>query len=574
MPAVPTTGSAGAGRGWPGFLISISPTTSGPQAAPATLLVVDDPRTLQVRTGAARRRMAAGATAVVVARDVGELPHVCNVVVEVDRDGRASVRDGRGRHVEDVVVAGLAADVAMQAARHLAGYHDPEVLDGTSRLPDSVDLVALTGPGALSERQLAAAWRARRGRTPQALVGLTADGTVELDLVRDGPHALVAGTTGSGKSELLRSLVAALALGSSPEDLTFLLVDYKGGSAFDACADLPHVVGVITDLDDHLAERALRSLGAELRRREALLRSAGVGDLAAYRELENDEPLARLVVVIDEFATLAAELPEFLRALVGVAQRGRSLGVHLVLATQRPGHAISDDIRANTNLRIALRVQDPAESVDVVGTTTASRLPRRRPGRAVVRLGADEELVMQTARVTAAAANEASQPVRIRPFGSREATPAEPGGRTDLELLVDAARRAARALGLAAPRRPWLDPLPAAIGLDAMPPGTVALADDPDHQCRHEVGWDPPSGHVLLCGGRGSGTTTALAALALDVARRWSPDEAHLLVADLGGGTLAPLAGLPHTGAVVTAGDRERIERFVRVLRQGARATA
>ena len=124
----------------------------GPQAAPATLLVVDDPRTLQVRTGAARRRMAAGATAVVVAREVGELPHVCNVVVEVDRDGRASVRDGRGRHVEDVVVAGLAADVAMQAARHLAGYHDPEVLDGTSRLPDSVDLVALTGPGALSER--------------------------------------------------------------------------------------------------------------------------------------------------------------------------------------------------------------------------------------------------------------------------------------------------------------------------------------------------------------------------------------------------------------------------------------
>ena len=123
-----------------------------------------------------------------------------------------------------------------------------------------------------------------------------------------------------------------------------------------------------------------------------------------------------------------------------------------------PADAISDDIRANTNLRIALRVQDPAESVDVVGTTTASRLPRRRPGRAVVRLGADEELVMQTARVTATAANEASQPVRVRPFGTRAATPAEPGGRTDLELLVDAARRAARALGLAAPRRPWLDP--------------------------------------------------------------------------------------------------------------------
>ena len=214
--------------------------------------------------------MAAGATAIVVAGDVGELPHVCNVVVVVDRDGRASVRDGRGRHVEEVVLAGMSTDVAMQAARHLAGYHDPEALDGTGRLPDAVDLVALTGPGALSERQLAAAWRARRGHTPQAVVGMAADGTVALDLVRDGPHALVAGTTGSGKSELLRSLVAALALGSSPEDLTFLLVDYKGGSAFDACADLPHVVGV-----DHRPRRPpRRASAAEPERRAPTSRSA------------------------------------------------------------------------------------------------------------------------------------------------------------------------------------------------------------------------------------------------------------------------------------------------------------
>ena len=236
--------------------------------------------------------MAAGATAVVVGREVGELPHVCNVVVEVDRDGRASVRDGRGRHVEDVVVAGLAADVAMTAARHLAGYHDPEVLDGTSRLPDSVDLVALTGRGALSEQQVAAAWQARRGRTPQALVGLTVDGTVELDLVaRRPPRA------GGRNHRVGEERAAAVARGGAgtrfePEDLTFVLVDYKGGSAFDACADLPHVVGMVTDLDDHLAERALRSL----ERRAAPPRSAaratrGAADLAAYRELQRRRPL-------------------------------------------------------------------------------------------------------------------------------------------------------------------------------------------------------------------------------------------------------------------------------------------
>ena len=186
-----------------------------------------------------------------------------------------------------------------------------------------------------------ATWRAA-ATTPalQTALGADVEGPVTVDLVTDGPHALVGGTTGSGKSELLRTLVAGLALGRGPEQLSLVLVDYKGGAAFDRCRELPHVVGVVTDLDDHLAERVLRSLEAELRRRERALRSAGVADLASYhRARQRDptlDPLPRLAIVIDEFATLAAELPDFLGALIGTAQRGRSLGVHLVLATQRP----------------------------------------------------------------------------------------------------------------------------------------------------------------------------------------------------------------------------------------------
>ena len=161
-----------------------------------------------------------------------------------------------------------------------------------------------------------------------------------------------------------------------------MLVDYKGGATFDACADLPHTVGVVTDLDDRLAERALVSLEAELRRRERLLRPVGAADLADYRAVAGAPPLPRLVVVIDEFAALAAELPDFLPALVGVAQRGRSLGVHLVLATQRPAGVVSDDIRANTNLRIALRLHDAADARDVVGDDAPAAFPRGVPGRA------------------------------------------------------------------------------------------------------------------------------------------------------------------------------------------------
>ena len=232
---------------------------------------------------------------------------------------------------------------------------------------------------------------------PRTRLAVAADGPIEVDLVRDGPHVLVAGTTGAGKSELLRSLVAGLAVGTPPDHLAFVLVDYKGGAAFDACARLPHVAGVVTDLDERLAERALRSLHAELRRREQLLRAAGAADLTAYRARAGSAPIPRLVVVVDELATLAHDLPEFVPSLVGVAQRGRSLGVHLVLATQRPAGAISDDIRANTNLRIALRVQDVADAVDVVGVPDAASLPRQRPGRAVLRFGPGECVVAQVA---------------------------------------------------------------------------------------------------------------------------------------------------------------------------------
>ena len=231
-------------------------------------------------------------------------------------------------------------------------------------------------------------------------IGRARDGVVEIDLVRDGPHALLAGTTGAGKSELLRSLVVGLSCALGPQHLTFVLVDYKGGAAFDELAALPHVVGTVTDLDDQLAERALRSLRAELTVREQLLREHGVNDLTALRAAQGAPVRARVLVVVDEFAALATEQAEFLHALVGIAQRGRSLGVHLLLATQRPSGVISDDIRANTNLRIALRLHDTADAMDVVGDPAPAALSRSLPGRAVMRLGPDELVTFQAAHAT------------------------------------------------------------------------------------------------------------------------------------------------------------------------------
>ncbi len=242
-------------------------------------------------------------------------------------------------------------------------------------------------------------------RTTEVVIGESLDGPFAFDLRRDGPHGLVAGTTGSGKSELLQTIVASLAATNTPEGMNFVLIDYKGGAAFRDFAPLPHTVGMVTDLDTHLVERALESLGAELRRREHLLAEAAAKDIEDYVErLGRGEPLPpmpRLLIVIDEFASLVRELPDFVTGLVNIAQRGRSLGIHLILATQRPTGVVSNDIRANTNLRIALRVTDSSESTDVIDAGDAAQIQKSTPGRGYIRLGAGALLPFQSGRVGA-----------------------------------------------------------------------------------------------------------------------------------------------------------------------------
>lgn len=396
----------------------------GEAAGPVRLYVVDDPTLLRGRRAPLRdllRGDAGPATGIVIAPTEDLLPHLCTTVVTVRPGmGEAVVRQPATRRVVDTVVAGgMGPDTARECARALARFEDPELGLSAAHLPRVVRL-----PGLLdlddppSAAAIAARWR-RQGvdPAPATAIGLADGVTAVIDLVTDGPHALVGGTTGSGKSELLRSLVAGMASGADPDHLVFVLVDYKGGSAFDACARLPHVVGLVTDLDEHLGQRALRSLEAEVTYRERQLREAGAADLPAYLAAGSPlGPLPRLVVVVDEFAAMATELPDFLGALVGVAQRGRSLGAHLVLATQRPRGAVNADIKANTNLRIALRVQDAGDSVDIIDRPDAAALARATPGRAYVRRGPGEVEVVQTAWATATVGDRSGAPVRVAPF--------------------------------------------------------------------------------------------------------------------------------------------------------------
>ncbi|TDD43407.1 cell division protein FtsK, partial [Nonomuraea terrae] len=318
------------------------------------------------------------------------LPEECQTVADCGSDGMVRLRGGGLDVIGPVLGDLVSAGWCDRLARALAPIRDVSRDDPGGNLPDAARLLDLLGMPVPSARDLAARWRDRG--TTEALIGIGPDGPFSVDLRLDGPHGLVAGTTGAGKSELLQTLICALAVANRPDQLTFVLIDYKGGAAFKECVRLPHTVGMVTDLDGHLTQRALDSLAAELRRRERLLLSAGAKDIEDY----TGPGMPRLVLVIDEFAALVSELPDFVAGLVDIARRGRSLGIHLILATQRPAGVVTADIQANTSLRIALRVTEPAESADVIDQPDAAHISKSTPGRCYVRSGAGAATAVQT----------------------------------------------------------------------------------------------------------------------------------------------------------------------------------
>ncbi len=565
---------------------SVRQDAAGPLGRPAgwpadgrlTVLVLDDanrwrraPGVAALLAGAAgppglhhRRR---GTVVVCAARREQELPLECAAVATV-AEGR--VRVAAGETVRVAEMTGVSTGYLDLLVSQLAPLVDPDTPDGG--LPRSMRLSEVLPGGVVTA--LAEAWSRPR---LAAVLGAGTAGPVTVDLERDGPHALVAGTTGAGKSELLRTMIAGLAAAAPPSRTALVLIDYKGGAAFGRLALLPHTTGVVTDLDPASGARALTGLRAELRRREQLLADAGAADLVALRAAGVAPP--SLVIVVDEFATLASELPDFLSGLLDVAQRGRSLGLHLVLATQRPAGVLSPAMRANINLRICLRVLDDTDSLDVIETPDAARLDPAVPGRAYLRTGGGSPQLLQVATVSAAAPvpwtvrrrdpGEGSAATRRADLPQRGATdPRAPGateparhGASDLDSVVAAAVSAAR--GQPAPVAAWLPPLPT----DYRPadPQVIGLVDRPDQQSRSC--WPAPPGSVLVLGPPRSGRSCALRRFG------WSAAAAgtELLVVDMGG-TLSDLARWPATSTYLRRADAALVQRLARRLHDEAQA--
>ncbi len=501
--------------------------------------------------------------------------------------------------------------------------------DGTGE-PAAVDvgLPALLGLGDPDRLDPVTTWRSRAGRNRLRVpIGVGTNGMpVELDLKESaedgmGPHGLVIGATGSGKSELLRTLVLGLALSHPPDVLNFALVDFKGGATFLGMERLPQVSAVITNLAEELplVDRMQDALHGELVRRQELLRAAG--NVLSQRDYERLrpgrpelDPLPALLVVVDEFSELLAVRPEFAELFVMIGRLGRSLGVHLLLASQRLDEGRLRGLETHLSYRIGLRTFSSLDSRAVLGVPDAYELPPA-PGNGYLKVGTDVLVRFRSAYVSGRhlAAGAAPPPTpgtgrQVLPFlatapiggpaapsgppgppdpsaGAGAASPAGPDGRRVLDVLVD------RLAGHGTPaRRVWLPPLadPTPLGqlLGPLAPiggrgltvadpagrGTlrvpVGVVDRPFEQ-RHDplpADLSGAGGNVAVVGRPRSGKSTLLRTLLLGLALTQTPAEVQFYCVDLGGGTLAGLADLPHVGGVATRFEPDAVRRTVAEL--------
>ena len=577
-----------------------------PPLLPAVLCIitadapVDRGRVVQL----VERGPRAGILPLVIAGTPEQLPAACRTFLDL-RGGLANsavhyVR--HGRVISPVTTESLSRPDALTLAKGMAGVVDSgAATDMATEIPRSVSLVTLLGLGFASTPSLVVdRWRqnlslrgqprpgGRKRREPnlRALVGRSGVDSMHLDLRGQGPHALVAGTTGSGKSEFLKSWVLGMATEFSPDRVTFLFVDYKGGSAFAECTSLPHSVGVVTDLTPHLVRRALTSLGAEVKSREKLVNDKKAKDILELEEKADPDCPPALIIVIDEFAALAREVPDFVDGVIDIAQRGRSLGVHLIMATQRPAGVITPALRANTNLRVALRMADEGESADVVDVPDAARFDPSIKGRALAKTGPGRVVQFQSAYVGGWTAEVEPRPAtsisELR-FGAvsqwerpeDETDSADPGP-TDEFRMVATIMAAADVSGVRPPKRPWLDELDRTCDLLPLlqtgPKSDTALVfgwtDLPELQAQQPAVFSPDvDGHMLVYGTGGSGKSVLLRSLAAAAGVTHLGGPVHVYGLDFASGGLRMIDVLPHVGSVVAADDNERVVRLLRTLK-------
>ncbi|HWP97445.1 MAG TPA: type VII secretion protein EssC [Syntrophomonadaceae bacterium] len=490
--------------------------------------------------------------------------------------------------------------------RNLAPVRLRQVGGGES-LPEKVDFLGAFQASTVEELSILDRWIGSRPYRSLAIpIGKKAGGDpflFDMHQHGHGPHGLVAGTVGSGKSEILQSIILALAVNYHPYYVAFVLIDYKGGAMARSFLGVPHLVGTITNLGGNETNRALVSIKSEIIRRQRIFDENNVSDIDTYQRLFKEGrasiPLPHLFIFADEFAELKTEQPEFIKEIVSAARVGRSLGLHLILATQKPSGVVDDQVWSNSRFKLCLKVLEPADSQEMIKRPDAASI--QLPGRCYILVG-HNELFEQFQSSWSGAEYDASGIVTsakdvyiVNLDGSRQKQVQEDRTsvlslekETQLKAVVKHIADVAKREGIDKMPDLWLPPLSDHIYLEALHPSNrggwhengwiegdiwlcpiIGMVDDPTNQLQEPVGIDlGREGHMALYGAPGTGKTTFLQTIITSLTLDHSPEQVNLYILDFGGRTMNVFNELPHLGGIVFDDQAEKLQKLFKLIKK------
>lgn len=562
-------------------------------------------------------RVELGLTTVILTDRREYLPNECEFLIENSEEfkGFYNVYESK-KHLQQITFDQIGYKSLNSFARHLSSLHVAEMNQG-GEIPEAITFFEMYGIDHIRDYPVREMWaKSKTYENIKGMLGQRAGGApcyLDVHEKYHGPHGLVAGTTGSGKSETLQTYILSLAINYSPDDVGFFIIDYKGGGMANLFDGLPHMIGSISNLSGNQVKRAMISIKSENRRRQRIFAEHGVNNINLYTKLYKSgeavtlTPIPHLFIIIDEFAELKREEPEFMNELISVAQVGRSLGVHLILSTQKPSGTVDDNIWSNSKFRLCLRVQNQQDSKDMLHKPDAAYITQA--GRGYLQVGNDEVYELFQSGFSGAVFNQDSLEVTreiaklITTSGKVDMTGnsvrlsqkrhvgkifSQSREKTQLDVTKEYLAEVAKKYGYDYKLLLWLPVLKEKIYLSEFDGFSnayyktgkwdhisskwnlqiiIGQADDPENQCQMPVLFDfAEQGHVVIIGSVVSGKSTLMQTMAYSLINMFSPEYVNIYALDFSSHMLSAFETAPHVGGIMYESDEEKISKFFNMM--------
>lgn len=533
-----------------------------------------------------------GVTFVFFGNTIADIPQGCGYVAEIiDRENAVLINSENKSESARFTYPIISTLQAESIVNLLAPVYTEEIsLEGT--LTKNITMFELLNILAVDDIDLKSRWaQSQVFKSMAAPLGVSKTGIVSLDLhdKAHGPHGLVAGTTGSGKSEILQTYILAMTTLFHPYEVAFVIIDFKGGGMVNQFKELPHLLGAITNIDGKEINRSLKSIKAELQKRQRLFAEADVNHIdkyiRKYKAGEVPTPLPHLIIIVDEFAELKAEQPEFMKELISAARIGRSLGVHLILATQKPSGQVNEQIWSNSRFKLCLKVQSQEDSNEVIKSPLAAEI--KEPGRAYLQVGNNE--IFELFQSAYSGASEKTDDSNVREFTiynltesgrrvpvfSQKKKKSGEGSATQLDAIVQYVTDYCNSINLAKLPNICLPSLEKVVVFpdnDQLEEKTndviveFGIYDDPDNQYQGVHTINLTRENTIIIGSSQSGKTNILQNIIRSVSTKYTPEEVNIYIMDFASMVLKTFEGLNHVGGVVTSSEDEKLKNLMKLL--------